>query len=375
MAVESQYKTLLKSDENFQRYLLGSFSSDLLALPVESFGVGTERERATFLLIPESKIEKPHWLKVYWKAIRPELLGLTLGQAVLAAFSLEPLLKINGLSVEQKSPEFLWTSFACLLVIFFTHAAACLFNDFRDHLQGLDRKSSSQGSRVIQKGWSRAFEVRRWAYVNSALALAIGSSLLWGHWFLLLGLGSLTALAVLFYSYMTPFWNRLGAGDFWITLLFGPLMYFSIWISVYSPGVPFETSKILFEEGILLSLCFGLLASWTFQVRQFQGIFKRQAGSFRTVVSRLNFDQAKTFISIEAILFFALPSFCFYWIWKDFTGALILIFGMVLSLYQVWDLYHLPSPLSSKMPQMKAYALRIHSTFLGLWLVALWLIR
>ena len=111
MAVESQYKTLLKSDENFQRYLLGSFSSDLLALPVESFGVGTERERATFLLIPESKIEKPHWLKVYWKAIRPELLGLTLGQAVLAAFSLEPLLKINGLSVEQKSPEFLWTSF------------------------------------------------------------------------------------------------------------------------------------------------------------------------------------------------------------------------------------------------------------------------
>ncbi|NCN42157.1 prenyltransferase [bacterium] len=369
--MDQVYKTLLKSDENFLPTLLGHFSREKVALPVESFGVGTDRERTTFLIVPLEEIERPSWVKIYFKAIRPELLGLTLGQAAVALISLKPLLQANGIFIQEFDPTFIVSSLACLCAIFFTHAAACLLNDFHDHVEGLDRRSTSQGSRVIQKGWSKAYEIQRWAYVNAALAVGIGIYLLWGHWLLFLGLGALTALSILFYSNMTPFWNRLGAGDFWITLLFGPLLFFSIWVSVYSPENPIKLSRLLLLDGVLLSLCFGLLASWTFQVRQFQGIFKRQPGSFRTIVSRLNFDQARKFLALEGGLFFALQSICFYFIWGDLLSSLFL-FGAGLSLWGILkQIFGLASPLSSAMLSLKGRALKAHGWFLIVWAVVL----
>ena len=72
MEEKGVYKTLLKKDPEYSSYLLGTFSSSLVALPVESFGVGTDRERTTFFVQSESKIEKPLWpvvLPHLWKCL------------------------------------------------------------------------------------------------------------------------------------------------------------------------------------------------------------------------------------------------------------------------------------------------------------------
>lgn len=363
---QGHYKTLLKSDEDFRPYLLGTFSSSEVALPVESFGVGTNRERTTFLILPSREVARPHWLRVYLKAIRPELLGLTLGHALVALFALKALW--------HESLEFSLVTL-CLLATFFAHASACLFNDYYDHLNGTDRRSISHGSRVIQKAWSRAYEVRWWAIANACLSVTIGTYLLWGSWLIFGSLAALTAMAILFYSKMNTFWNRLGAGDFWITLLFGPLLFFSVWVSILTGHSSFSFPELdLALTGLALSLCFGLLASWTLQVRQFQDIFKREPGSFRTLVSRMNFDQAKIFLQLEGAVFFALHPIYFWFLWRESVLWLTLFFGFVVALFILTRIHQLASPLSSKMIHLSRKALLLHGGFLLLWTINLWLI-
>src|SRR5437899_8919725 len=64
----------------------------------------------------------------------------------------------------------LFRSFA-LLGVFFLHTAAFLLNDVQDHLRGLDRLNRRRCSQVIQKGWVSPLEMKRWAWVNLALAV------------------------------------------------------------------------------------------------------------------------------------------------------------------------------------------------------------
>lgn len=368
------YKTLLKNDPQYKSYLLGSFSNEQVALPMESFGVGSERERTTFLILPDSKLTRPAWIQVYLKAIRPELLGLTLGHSFLAILSLRALMLKHNLSTAGFFPEGWLAMLLCLLGALFVHASACLFNDYQDHLNGTDRRSTTHGSRVIQKGWSRAYEVRRWAFVNGCLAFAVGAYLLYGNWALLLALSLISGMAILFYSGMTPFWNKLGAGDFWITLLFGPLIFLSVWASIMSAEHLLQFSQDLLLDGLLLSLCLGLLASWTLQIRQFQDIFKREKGSFRTLISRMSFDRAKTVLRFEGALFFLLQPLVFWLIWRESVSAVFLLSGASFSILSLWSLNRIASPLSSQMLTLNKKALMIHGAFLFLWAGSLWLL-
>jgi len=372
MNENGSYKTLLKNDPEYRSYLLGTFSAQLVALPVESFGVGTERERTTFLVLSKDQVKKPFWPLIYLAAIRPELLGLTLGHAVLAMLALRPLVEKHFSSVEDFFRVGALPMFLCLVVTVLAHASACLFNDYQDHLNGTDRKSLSHGSRVIQKAWSRAVEVRRWAFVNAFFALLIGLYLLWGNWWMFVGLAVLTAAAIHFYARMTPFWNKWGAGDFWITLLFGPLLFFSVWFSILTQENFLVFSREMLVDGILISLPMGLLASWTLQVRQFQDIFKREEGSFRSLISRMNFDQAKFFLVAEGALFFFAQPVVFYMIWKDPGQSGVLAVGAALACAGLFILKNLASPLSSRMLKLNRLALSVHAGFLLLWIEALW---
>ncbi len=358
------FKTLLKTDPEYKDYLLGTFSKRELALPQESFGVGSDRERTTFLIVQADHYPKPHWSVIYFRAIRPELLGLTLGHAFLAL-----------LALWFRFPQHEFLDFVsmglCLAATLFAHASACLFNDFQDHLNGTDRRSITHGSRVIQKGWSAAYKVRRWAIVNALLAFGIGIYLMFGSWNLLIGLTALSAMAILFYSEMTPFWNKWGAGDFWITILFGPLLFFSVWASVLPRDQFFTLPNEFFVEGIFLSLCLGFLASWTLQVRQFQDIFKREQGSFRTLISRLNFDQAKSFLIFEGGVFFLLQAVGGFFVSRHLILSGFLLLGAIVSMGMAFRMRAVTSPLSSKMLHLTRRALMIHGGFIFLWAVVL----
>lgn len=368
MGEKGIYRTFLKKDPHYKSYLLGTFSNQTVALPVESFGVGSDRERTTFLMLESAQFKKPFWLRAYWRAIRPELLGLTLGHAVLAVLVLKSLMAKHNFSTD----EFWSTSWVavglCLLATFFTHASACLFNDYQDHMNGTDRRSVRHGSRVIQKGWSRAVEIRWWGFLNASLAFAIGFFLLWQNWLVFLGLATVTAMAILLYSGMTPFWNRLGAGDFWITLLFGPLIFFSVGTSILSYEDQMNLTWELLGDGFLISFSFGLLASWTLQVRQFQDIFRREGGSFRTLVSRLSFDQAQTFLKWEGLCFFVMSALVFYFVWREGLSFLFLILVASGGFVFFKSIDKIASPLSSKMLALTPKALALHGGLLLMWL-------
>lgn len=370
----SQYVTLTKKDLEFESYLLGTFSKTEVAIPVESFGVGSLKERVTFQIQSLEEVGSPNWLYVYYKAIRPELLGLTLGHSLVAALGLLALFPKHNISISLGASQFFVSLVLSLLGVVFAHASGCLFNDFRDHMKGVDRRSVSKGSQVIQKGWCRAVDMKRWALVNALLAAGIGVYLFWGQWILFGSLLSLSALSILLHSWMIPFWNRLGAGDFWILFLFGPLLFFSVGLAILSPlHIPVEFYPFeLWLDFLILSVALGLMASWTLQVRQLQGIFRMTQEGFRTVIARFSFDQAKRFLIAEGLVFSGLQILILNWIWpRDWTGlSMLFIFPFVF--YFSHQLWSLKSPMSSLMQTLGRKALLIHGVLISLWLFSLW---
>lgn len=106
-----EYITLTKTDPEFESYLLGNFSQTHRALPVETFHAQTPRERVTFRLVPREKVAAPKWWKVYFWSCRPELLGLTMGPAIVAWLSHH----------EKLGAWTKWPSWFALLGVFFTH--------------------------------------------------------------------------------------------------------------------------------------------------------------------------------------------------------------------------------------------------------------
>src|SRR5882762_8431299 len=96
--MSSPFVTLTPDDPDYRQYLLGHFSNSLRALPVESFSQHSRRERVTFRLVPVEEIQKPAWWKIYFKACRPELLGLTLGPFVVTAMWVHKVLNLPMVS-------------------------------------------------------------------------------------------------------------------------------------------------------------------------------------------------------------------------------------------------------------------------------------
>lgn len=343
-----EYLTLTRNDPEFDSYLLGTFARDRRALPVETYEGSVER--VTFRIVPLEKLNVPAWWRVYLKSCRPELASLTLGPAAAAWLN-------------HYSPSAQWTrwpSWFALIGIFFLHTAAFLYNDFQGHVQGADRINRKRGSQVIQNGWVTAFDVRKWAWVNAALALVFGIPAFLNA---PVELAAVCGLAGLALATTSQSWGkRWGLCDLGLLLLFGPLLTCGIALASFAD----------FNQGdIGLGVGFGLLTVWVFHVRQFGFLFRSKPETFRTFLAFLPFDRARIIVVTEAYVALFAQLVIGTWLRLPlFFLGLFLAAGWPLNL-TVLRLWRAESPLASSLVDVARWALLSHLAWSLWWMLAL----
>ena len=345
-----EFITLTRDDPEFEKYLLGTFASGRRAIPVETYHPATTRERVTFRVVPVEKLAVPDWWRVYLRSCRPELLGLTLGPAVAAWLN-------HSASYAEWAR---WPSWFALIGLFFLHTAAFLFNDVQDHLRGSDRANRRRGSQVIQAGWVRAVDMKRWAAVNFALAVLFGVPAFFNaprDLAVVCGLAGLALLAV-----MRGWGARRGLTDLALVALFGPLLTMGTALASFGETDPTD---------LLLGLAFGAMTVWVLQVRQFEALFRSRPDSSRSFLGHLDFDRARRVLIGEGVLLLLLqPAVALIVpVPMVFLGVLAPVSApMILTLYKFLGA---ASPLSSNLIKSSQWALVSHMVWTGWWVLAL----
>lgn len=345
-----EYVTLTRQDPEFKSYLLGTFSSDQRALPVETYSPDTARERVTFQLVDVDRIGVPPWWRIYFRSCRPELLVLTLGPAVAAWLNHR----------DSFSRWTAWSSLASVLGVLFLHTAMFLFNDVQDHLRGGDRVNRRRGSRVIQKGWVPAYLMRRWAWVNFALAAGFAIPAFVGAPWPLAGIGGAAGVAL--FIFQRNFGTRFGFCDLALLLLFGPLL---------TMGTALASFGVTGWRDAALGFAFGSSTLWTFQVRQFGDLFRSRPQDFHTFLAFFGFDRARAMALVEGFLLLAIyPLVALVLRLPIFTMALIplMCLPLIITLHR---LHKSASPLSSDMVGLRQSAVLSHLVITFWWVAAL----
>ncbi len=344
-----EFITLTQDDPRFAAHLDGTFSRTKRALPIETYHPQTPKERVTFRILPLEQVDRPFWWKIYFLSCRPELLPLTLGPAVAAW-----LAHLGRL--EDWRP---WPSWLALMGLFFLHTSIFLFNDVQDHLHGYDRLNRRRGSQVIQKGWVRAVDMKRWAWLNGALALALAVPAFWATPWQLLGICSLALLALVLV--MRGVAVRWGLADLALILLFGPLL---------TAGIVLASFTEVGWADVLLGGAFGLITAWTLQVRQFENLFRSRPEGFRTFIGHLAFDRAKQVVVIEGVLLLSIQALFAYWLEVAQLAIWLVPFAVVPSVILVSRMARAASPLSSRLVGSEWWALGSQLAWTLWWMVA-----
>ena len=329
---------------------MGTFSKTARALPIETTQVETPRERITFRVVPVDRLEIPNRFVIYLAAMRPELIALTLGPAV-----------VTWLNHRGTPPAWAeWSAWAAMFGIFFLHVAAFIINDVQDHRRGADRLNRGGGSRIIQKGWTTAAAMNFWARVNLGLAAACGTVAAVRAPLEIAAVCLIAVLALAVINFNVGI--RRGLGDAALIALFGPLL--TVGTALASFG-DFDVTDVS------LGLAFGGMTLWVLQLRQFENLFRARPETFRTFLGYLNFDGARLTCVVEGVLLLAL---------MPAVGVVVrvpLIFVMALPMVglplmvRIHHIFRATSPLSSSLMHSSRGALIAHFCFTAWWIVAL----
>lgn len=351
--ISSRYITLTHKDPEFESYLLGTFSQSQRAIPIESFGVNTPRERVTFKVVDKSELEAPHPLVILVQSWRPSLLTFTLSPALVTfcylwtqGQILYPWLILNG-----------------LLVLLCFHGAAFLLNDYFDHYKGWDRMSQKRGSQVIQKGWMTAHSLWRWGVASLIIGGVVGLPILWTHPQQLGVLALVVGVALPSFSGRHWSLKSAGLGDVFLFLCLGPLLTYGCAVTISGQSSFF----ILY-----LGLIYGLLSLVTYQVRQLERLFLEVRGSSGTLLSRLGFDRSKVLIFSE-ITCVGLLLMGLYWVGKWGAWIFLLIGVLLVCGWPILlKLKKASSPLSSELIAVGRKTVGYHFLFSVIIFFSVW---
>lgn len=162
--------TLKKTDADFQRYLMGTFSDLEVAIPTQSLNLGTQNETVTFEIIPVEEIKRPNYF-VYWLHL------IKLKSFLFFVFPLFIVLTKNFVDDRMNDPaSLLYTVIGGLLI----YAGFNIRQDVNDHVSGFDRVFHATAPKPISKGWISASEASflSWFLIGIGLLVCIPSFIL-----------------------------------------------------------------------------------------------------------------------------------------------------------------------------------------------------
>ena len=317
--------TLPLKDPECREWLKGT-NPQYAAVTRDVFGSDLDRLRLTFELIPWNKIRKPEGLFFLKALTRPSLFGLL-------------LMPVLGTLV-MASVSFTWHFAVLFLALMFLHLGMIWFQEYRDHLNGVDLWDRERGSGVLRLGWIPAYRLRQGSFLSFALAIACGFVILPTEksiW-LIAGL-AIIGLSLFAVNTLPEKLRRLGLIDTMIFWLYGPALVAStVWA--------FDLQTAWFHWVWAWWCGFATMA--ILQIRQFESFFRQKGIVAKSYVFRFTFDKTKRLIFAEVILLltvYPLMLSLLHWGYG--------VFGALLALYfyrdQVSPLMSLNSPLSSKL--------------------------
>ncbi len=351
-----EFITLDRRDPLFEGYLLGHFSETHRALPINSMKINSIDERVTFQLMPLTDIHRPSSFAVLFQVMRLDLLSLTLTPAlvtwVLFGFSRAAVLGV--------------------IALVFLHGGFFAINDFVDHWRGVDRLNEKGGSRVIQKGWVKAANVRNLSFLLLAIGALISAAVVINNpEIIIVGLiGGVFGA----YGYSRLRWSKSGwfLGGFLLFMCTGPLLTWGAYVvSRHSAQIAIQftnASQVL----LILGALFGLIAVVYVETRHLISLVVDDQAGLQTLPVRFGFDRARQVLSLFYVLSAGL-----------LVTALALVFGRFglfmaaplafLILRQANAMFRVSSPLSSSLLILLRRSIYLHIA-LGVLVISLCLI-
>jgi 1,4-dihydroxy-2-naphthoate polyprenyltransferase len=323
----AQFVTLDTSSREYRQHLRGEFSENARALPVPMQETNARASQATFQIVATRDIaQKPLYQKLS-ELYRAELLGFT-------------LLPVGIIC--QWAGERSWTNLLLLIAIAAFHGAVFAFNDYFDHMQGVDRMSEKRGSRLIQEGQLRAVDVFKIAWVYWAVAMLAGLPIIIANPKVLYFLGAGLILGTLGSTYSKFGVKALAINDLTLFLCMGPLL---------TGSVAFAVSGKIEGQHLIIGCGFGLTAMIYVQARHLSTAMSDYRAGVQTLAVRLGFDRVKVLLVLESALVFGVYAFLAGLHWSDdlfakFFGMMFFSAGCTYIILK--NLLEIRSPASSR---------------------------
>lgn len=344
----SELITLSKDSPQFESYLMGTFSHEKRALPVQSLNVNSASETVTFRLVPVSSIQKPPALLVLLQTFKVRSFLLI----VVPLF-----LVLTKNAADNTLVDFAATVLATIGVLL-AFVAVNLRNDFMDHMKGIDRIFDKSGSRAIQNGWVTAAQVKSYSSIFLGLAILCALPIVWVYPAVLgvIAIGLVVGLWAQFKK-QNSFKYQIG-GEFALFLMMGPLLTVGYQLAM---GARYD------HESFWLGCVWGWLVLFVVHLKSFMSILPSMQAGFTNTVNWLGFDKSRRLLAVwwglflAANLLYHLLYAGFYW---GVYLSLVLIF---LSVPFIYKLKNLASPIGSDLKIVFRSGFELFLLTIGLW--------
>jgi 1,4-dihydroxy-2-naphthoate polyprenyltransferase len=279
--------TLKKTNVDFNRYLMGTFSETEVAIPIQSLNLGTQNETVTFEIVPLDQIQRPNYF-LYWLHL------IKLKSFLFFLLPLFAVLTKNYVDDSLRDPlSLLFTIIGGVLIF----AGFNIRQDVNDHVSGFDRVFSPSVPKPILRGWITASEASflSWFLIGLGVLICIPSFLLQQELIRVAIVLSLIFIVARF-AFRNSFKTR-EVGEVAMFLLAGPGICSAFQVALGS-GV--DTEILAF--GVL----WGFAVLFLVHLNNFVYLMESEKFGLENAMIKYGFDQSKKFLVFWWILFVVL---------------------------------------------------------------------
>lgn len=340
--------TLSKNSPDFESYLLGTFSEEKRALPVQTLNVNSTSETVTFRIVPINSIQKPSFFEVVFQTFKVR-------SFLLILFPLFLILTKNIVDKTLVDPVTTAIATAGVLLAF---VAVNLRNDYLDHMKGVDRILEKSGSRAIQNGWVTAAQVKFYSNIFLGLSIVCAFPIVFAfpNVAIIILLSSLVGIWAQFKK-KSSFKYQIG-GELALFLLLGPML---------TVGYQLSMGVALDSESIWIGCVWGWLVLFIVHLRNFVNILPSMQAGFSNTVNWLGFDKSRRLIAAWWALFVVFNLVYHSFFAGTYWGFYLSIILVLISASFVYKLKNVSSSTGSDLRIIFKNGFQLFLLTMGLW--------
>lgn len=338
----NSFKTLQRSDAEFENYLWGSGShkkNKTIPLPVKTLNLGETNETITFQIFTEYEINKPSRFQ-YFSAL------IKVHTYILVLMPLFYVLVKNFVYDRLFDP--ISVGFAALAMMFL-YAGLNIRNDISDHIYGYDRVNILKSNKPIARGWitARKASFVSWILISIAALISIPAFVLQSELKKVMVVVLVLFLFGQFAKRNAYKYSRIGE----------IILFFLVGVGLTS-GYQVALGAGIDSECLAFGLLWGFAVLFLVHINNFSHMLTSSQAGIRNTITRMGFDKAQKFL----IGWWAV--YCGLWFLFHLRYASLIwtVFGTILLSFWSLPLFNkilkIKSPLGSDLDFIRKEAYR-----------------